>query len=650
MTGSARALPPPFDAPDLAPRLDVRLHPDPELFRALVETMTDPIAVLSPDGIVRYASPASERLSGYSSDQRVGRPVLEQVHPDDIPRLASLLARARRERAPFQCVEYRLRHADGTWRHVESHGRSMRPSDPEADWVVVSHDVTDRHEAMHALRASEERYEALVRHAAFGIFRTTRDGRFLDANPALVRMLGYDSIDDVLSLNIVTDVWMDAATREQLLPDPSGEPKQVEVQWKRKDGSPITVRLHGRAIGGDPLVFETFAEDVTEQRVMEEQFRHAQKMDAIGRLANGIAHDFNNLLSSILGYAELLNEQIPAGDPRLDDVKEIRKAGERATALTRQLLAYSRRQVMQARPIDLNSLLTGLDGMVRSTLGSRVDVQIHLEDGLPNISADPSHIEQAVTNLIVNARDAMPDGGTFVLETTRTTVDAASAHHRGVAMVPGQYVMLVASDTGPGMDAETKAKIFEPFFTTKGRGRGTGLGLATVYGVVQQSGGYIWVYSEPGMGTTFKMLLPVATTTGLVVPPDALPVPPDGSETVLVVDDDDAVRALAGRVLRRFGYHVMTAANAADAELIYHRHADRIQLLLTDVVMPQTSGPELACHLTALRPGLPVVYMSGFNTDVFAARGPLEPNVMLVNKPFTPELLATRVRQALDRR
>ncbi|MCX6538880.1 MAG: PAS domain S-box protein [Acidobacteria bacterium] len=625
-----------------------RLQVDAELFRTLVETMTDAIAVLSPDGIVQYSSPASERLSGFPQSERIGRHVLVHVHPDDVPRLAELIARARRERLPFERVEYRLRHTDGSWRYIESQGRSMRPADPDAFWVVVSHDVTHRHVAMQALRESEQRFESLVQHAAFGIYHTTKDGRFLDANPALVRILGYESLDEVLTLNITTDVWLDSSQREGLLPDPSGATKEVEVQWKRKDGSPITVRLRGRAIGGDPVVYETFAEDVTQHRILEEQFRQSQKMEAIGRLAGGIAHDFNNLLSSILGYAELLTEQIPVGDPRLDDVKEIRKAGERAAALTRQLLAYSRKQVLQPRQIDLNHVLTGLDGLLRSTAGRDVDVQIHLEDGLPKITADPSQIEQVITDLVVNARDAMPDGGKLEIETATGVLDASSASRRPV-VVPGQYVMLVVSDTGKGMDADTKAKLFEPFFTAKDRGRGRGLGLATVYGIIKQSGGYIWAYSQPGMGTTFKIFLPAATSTGIVVPASTAPVPQDGSETILLVEDDEPVRELAGRVLRRFGYQVLMAGNAAEAEKVFERHADQIQLLLTDIIMPQTSGLELAGRLKALKPGLHVVYMSGFTEDAFANRGPFDPKVTLINKPFTPELLATRIRQALDR-
>jgi two-component system cell cycle sensor histidine kinase/response regulator CckA len=528
-------------------------------------------------------------------------------------------------------------------------GANQLHVDAEALRVVASRDVTHRPEAMQALRESEQRFESLVRHAAFGIYHTMKDGRILDANPALVRILGYDSVDEVLTLNMASDVWRDPSERDGLLPDPSGTPKQVEVRWKQKDGTPITVRLRGRAIGGDPVVYETFAEDITRHCVLEEQFRQSQKMEAIGRLTGGIAHEFNNLLSSILGYAELLGEQFQAGDPRLDDVKEIRKAGERAAALTRQLLTCGRRQGRQSEQVELNHILTGLDALLRTAAGCGVDVQFHLEEELPTVIADPMQIEKLVTNLVVNARDAMPDGGTLVIETARAVLDSASASHQP-AVVSGQYVMLAVSDTGTGMDADTKARLFEPFFTTKDRAGSAGLGLATVYGIVRQSGGYIWVYSEPGVGTTFKIFLPAAGSSSVAIEPAAsVPVAADGSETVLVVEDDEPVRELAARVLRRFGYRVLVAGNAAEAEAVFEGHAGRIQLLLTDVIMPQTSGIELARRLTAIKPGLPVVYMSGFTEDAFANRGQFDPKVTLVNKPFTPELLATRVRVALDR-
>jgi PAS domain S-box-containing protein len=638
----------PTDAP--APRGSSRIKIDAELFQTLVETMTDAIAILAPDGTVQYMSPASERLSGYPASARIGRPVLEQVHPDDRQRLGALMTRARFDRLPFGRIEYRLRHADGTWRYIESHGRSMRPSDPESCWVIVSHDITHRHETIEALRTSEQRFESLVEHAAFGIYHTTPDGRILDANPAFASMLGYDSMDDVLALNMSSDVWLHPEARPQLLPDASGTLKEIEVQWKRRDGSPMTVRLRGRAIHGDPIVYETFAEDVTQQRLLEEQIQQSQKMEAIGRLAGGIAHDFNNLLSSILGYAELLAEQIPAGDPRLDDVKEIRKSGERASALTRQLLAYSRRQVLQPRELDLNQVLTGVRGLLHSALGSNIDFQIHLEEGLPAVLADPSQIEQVLTNLVVNAREGMPDGGKLVIETARGMLDAGLTG-RLLTPAQGQYVMLVVSDTGKGLDADAKARIFEPFFSTKSRGRGAGLGLATVYGIVKQSGGYIWVYSEPGMGTTFKVYLPVATSGRSVptAPGDEAPMRQDGTETILLVEDDEPVRELARRVLRRFGYQVLVAANADEAMVVFERHAAQIQLLLTDIIMPQTSGLELASRLKALKPELHVVYMSGFTEDAFANRGPYDPKITLIHKPFTQDLLAAKVRQVLDR-
>jgi len=620
-----------------------------EFYRVLVETMTDAITLLGIDGTIQYSSPSIERLTGFTPDERSGRPALEHVHPDDVQRIAAVMDRARGGHRSFERLEYRIRHADGTWRHVESHGRSLRPSDPDAPWVIVSRDVSGRYEAVQALQASEARFQALVEHAAIGIYHTTRGGQILDANPSLVRMLGYDSVDAVLALNIGRDVWMNAQERADLLPEPSGVLKQVEVQWRRKDGSLITVRLHGRAISGDPVVYETFAEDVSEQRLMEEQIRQSLKMEALGRLAGGVAHDFNNLLSSILGYSELLSEQIPVGDPRYDDVQEVRRAGEKAATLTRQLLAYSRKQVVQPTLMDVNAALMGMADVLRSAVGSHIDVQIQVAPGVPPIMADPSQLERIFANLAVNARDAMPGGGTLIFETAHCNVGAAAAH-RETGLLPGPYVLLIVSDNGRGLDEDAKARLFEPFFTTKERGKGAGLGLATVYGAVRQSGGVIRVYSQPGQGTTFKIFLPVASAGGTVIEANPVPLPREGSETILLVEDDDPVRELAARVLRRFGYRVMPAASAHEAEALFADHRHEIHLLLTDVMMPLVGGIELARRLTALAPALPVVFMSGYTDDAFASRGAADPTFTLVAKPFTPEALATRVRQVLDRK
>ncbi len=384
-------------------------------------------------------------------------------------------------------------------------------------------------------------------------------------------------------------------------------------------------------------------------RRAEEQLRQAQKMEAIGKLAGGIAHDFNNLLSVILTCSHLAMEELKAGDPLRDDLEQIRTAGERASALTRQLLAFSRCQTFERRVVDLGEVVHGVEKMLQRILGEDIELEVRVDRRLGHVLADPSQLEQVLLNLVVNARDAMPTGGKLTVEVSNVRLDGAYAEAHYDAS-PGDYVMLAVSDTGTGMDAETQARIFEPFFTTKEPGRGTGLGLATVYGIVKQSEGNVWVYSEPGRGTTFKVYLPRHTDASTAeVPrlPDVTSL--TGNETVLLVEDDPQVRAAARGILRRAGYYVLEARNAGEALLTCERHPQRIHLLLTDVVMPQLSGVELAHRLTAMRPELKVVCMSGYTDEAVLRHGVIDSSLLFVQKPLTPEALLTKVRQALDR-
>jgi nitrogen-specific signal transduction histidine kinase len=384
-------------------------------------------------------------------------------------------------------------------------------------------------------------------------------------------------------------------------------------------------------------------------RRSEQQFRQSQKMEAIGRLAGGIAHDFNNLLTGITGYSELLLNSLKPEDPMRGNLEEIRKAAARAASLTHQLLAFSRQQVLRPVILDLNALLANLHKMLRRLIGEDIELVTLLGPGLGRVKADRGQMEQVIMNLVVNARDAMPEGGRLILETANEELDEAYARTHPPTE-PGSYVMLAISDTGCGMGPDTLARIFEPFFTTKEQGKGTGLGLSTVYGIIKQSDGYIWAYSEPGQGTTFKVYLPqvqgeVSVEAETVPAPVELPL---GSETVLLVEDEDSVRNLVRTILRKNGYTVLEARHGAEALRVAIQHTGPIHLMLTDVVMPLMSGRQLAERLAPLRPDMKVMYMSGYTDQAIVHHGVLEPGTIFLQKPFTPNSLACKVREVLD--
>jgi len=506
-----------------------------------------------------------------------------------------------------------------------------------------------------ALRASEASYAHLVERAPVGIYRSSPAGRFLSVNAALVRILGYDSAADVLRLDMARDVYADPAERQRLLDRDTytdREYDEVEATWKRKDGRLLSVQLSVRAVrkgAGEVEYYETFVRDVTEQRRLQQQLVQSQKMEAVGRLAGGIAHDFNNLLTVITSYSDLLLQDLGGEDPKREDVEQVRKAAEGAAALTRQLLAFSRQQVLAPRVVSLSVVVQGVEKMLRRVIGEDVDLVTALDPDVGSVKADVGQLEQVLMNLAVNARDAMPGGGKLTIETANVEHDPDSAREREAAPVR-RFVMLAVSDTGIGMDEATKARIFEPFFTTKEAGKGTGLGLATVYGIVQQSGGFIWVYSEPGHGTTFKIYLPQVEASAQGRAASAAPGDlPRGTETVLLVEDAAAVRAVTRQVLERQGYTVLEAANGAAALQTAAGHPGPIHLLLTDVVMPVLSGRQLADQLAKVRPDAKVLYASGYTDDAVVRHGVLEAGISYLQKPFTADSLARKVREVLDR-
>ena len=634
-------------------RMRNRLAEREELFRLISENAADMIAVVDMDGRRIFNSDAYQKILGYSAEELKNSSSMDQIHPDDRERVKAAAGEARRS-GVGKNLEYRIRHKNGTWLVLESTSSVIGDASgvPEK-LVIVNRDITARKQASEALRLSEVSFRSVIENAPYGIYRAQASGKLLLVNPALQKMLGYDSQAELLLLNLTTDVYVDPLEHQRVndLFTKQKEFTDVQVDWKRKDGTPIKARCSGwfvkSAIDG-AAYFEVFAEDVTEKWLLERQLRMAQKMEAVGRLSGGIAHDFNNLLGVIIGYSQVLKRTLPPGSAFLEHAEEIEKAGQRAASLTRQLLAFSRQQVLAPAVLNLNSLISEMEKMLPRLIGEDIEIVIALDPAIGRVKADHGQLEQVVMNLAVNARDAMPDGGKVVITTANAVLDETwTRSHPGSKA--GDFVMLSVADTGTGIDSETLAHIFEPFFTTKERGKGTGLGLATVYGVVKQSGGYVWVESALGKGTAFQIYLP--RIEELVSVPE--PVAPiveafRGAETILLVEDADALRKLTHMLLEQHGYHVLVAANGAAALQLVEQKPERIDLLLTDVIMPGLNGRALAERLEILQPSLKVLYMSGYTDDAIVNHGVLESGTQLLHKPFSEESLIRKVREVLD--
>jgi two-component system cell cycle sensor histidine kinase/response regulator CckA len=609
------------------------------------------------EGLCTMINPAVTALSGWTSEDLLGKNPQDYLHhsrPDgtrytreDCPLLDMY-----DDGIPRRIYDEVFWRKDGSSFPVEYFATPIQENGVISGAVITFRDVSEQHHARKVLRESEARYRLLVENAAYGIFRTATDGTFLDANNALATMLGY-SLDELLKVN-AGSVYAHPEVREPLVATTmeKGFADGVELQWVRKDGQPVMVRLSARLIR-DPngeQCFEGIVENVTEWRALETQLRQAQKMEAVGRLAGGVAHDFNNLLMVIKGHTELLMERTAPEHPDFRKIDQIKKAADRAAALTRQLLAFSRMQVMQPRVIDLNGTITEMGKMLPRLIGEDIELAILTKPHLGHVKADAGQMEQVILNLTVNARDAMPHGGKLLIETSNVDLDETYARTHP-PLVPGRFVMLAVTDTGIGMDAATQAHIFEPFFTTKEKGKGTGLGLATVYGVVKQSNGFVWVYSELGKGTTFKIYLPRVDEA-----PEAeserkrkeeLPV---GSGKILLAEDEKEVREVAREFLEMAGYTVIEAKDGADALAVAERHTEKIDLLVTDMVMPGIGGRELATRLLALRPGLKVIYMSGYTEYANFKNEDFELRNVMLQKPFTRAALAAAVHQILGDR
>jgi two-component system, cell cycle sensor histidine kinase and response regulator CckA len=634
-------------------RIRRRLVNREELFHLISENAADMIAVVDMNGNRLFNSLSYQRVLGYTPEELRASSTLEQIHPEDRETVKKAAEEAQRS-GIGKTLEYRIRHKDGTWLFLESTSSVILDAAGKPEkLVIVNRNITERKSAEEALRRSEADFRSVVEDAPYGIYRASASGQFLQTNPAICKMLGYASAEELQRKDLANDIFLYAAEYQRLteLLIKSQEFKDIEMEWKRQDGTPITLRCSGRRIddrNGLLAYFEMFAEDVTEKRVLEKQLRMAQKMEAIGRLSGGIAHDFNNHLGVIIGYSRVLKKALGEKNALCEHASEIEKAGQRAASLTKQLLAFSRQQVLTPVVLSLNTLASDMENMLPRLLGEDVAVSLALEPELDSVKADPSQIEQVIMNLAVNARDAMPAGGKLKIRTANVEMDQTyTRSHPGSR--PGNYVLLAVTDTGIGMDPATLTHIFEPFFTTKDVGKGTGLGLATVYGIVKQSNGYIWVVSAPGKGTSFEIYLPRH-----VGQPAAEESKADGterlrgSENILLVEDAQPLRKLAQTFLDAAGFRVWSAGSGEEALDVAARSGVNFDLLLTDVVMPGMNGRALAEQLLPRQPAMRVLYMSGYTDSFIAGHGVLEPGTYLVHKPFTEEELIGKAREVLD--
>jgi two-component system, cell cycle sensor histidine kinase and response regulator CckA len=505
------------------------------------------------------------------------------------------------------------------------------------------------------LPSSLEQYESIVNNAVEGIFQSTPEGRYLLVNPALARMYGYNTPAELIESvdDISHSIYLDASVRIefQRLMETNGQVRGLQYQVRRRDGHIIWISEHARAVRdatGKVMYYEGFIEDITERKRIEQQLHQSQKMEAVGRLAGGIAHDFNNILTAILGYSELLQLRATDDDTR-QRADDIRKSTERAAALCRQLLTFSRSQILEPKTLDLNAVVLDMEKMLLRLISEDINLVASPGHSLPPIKADLGQIEQVILNLAVNARDAMRNGGTLTIETTTVHIDEKTVA-RNPELASGDYAMLAVSDTGCGIPSDVMARLFEPFFTTKPAGKGTGLGLATCYGIVKQAGGHITVYSEENRGTTFRVYLPaVREQCEAVESAKGNTSPTTGHETILLAEDEPAVRELSAMSLRELGYEVIEAADGSEAmRLAKTRGCRQIDLLVTDVVMPEMGGKELAYWLRTVSPKTRVLFTSGYTDRSIIRTGALNPGTRFLQKPYPLSALASEVRGTLD--
>lgn len=620
-----------------------------EKYRLLFEGNPMPMWVFDRQSLNFLAVNASAiRHYGYSREEFLSMTIAHIRPKEDVPKLVKSVFLRVEGLSNAEC--WRHQKKDGTVIDVEITSHPINWAGKDAE-LILAHDVTEQKEAQERLLQSEARFATAFHSSPLPItISTETDGRYVDANDAFLKMMGYDREELLNKASHVLRVWINPGDRNKMLERlESTQPEPLETRFRTKFGKERQVLISAERIvlDGIPCVLANTV-DITESRRLEAQFRQAQKMEAIGRLAGGVAHDFNNLLGVIMGYSELARELTPSNSTIASHLNNIKRAGQRAASLTKQLLAFSRQQVQSPQVLNLNTVVHDTSKMLLRLIGEDVSLIFRPAEPLGSVRADMGQIEQILMNLVVNARDAMPGGGKIVIETGNVELDETYVEQHSPVQ-PGPYVRLSVSDTGSGMDATTMSRIFEPFFTTKEPGKGTGLGLSTVYGIVKQSGGYVWVYSELARGTTFKIYLPRVDGVPQAHKPEQTNVVFDGgTETILLVEDDSLLRPLTAELLRSGGYRVFEAANATAALEIARQQGTFIDLVLTDVIMPGMSGPQLVSHLQSSYPTVAILFMSGYEGDLVSQAGITDLERAVIHKPFTKKDVLTKIRSVLD--
>jgi PAS domain S-box-containing protein len=643
-------------------RAEEALRKSGEKFRELFDNAPVGYHEFDIEGRITNVNRTELEMLGYTLEERIGQFVWRSIKDEEKSRQI-VLGKLAGVIPPSKALERTYRRKDGTTFPVLIQDQLLLDEKGRITGMRSTiQDITERKRAEDALRESEEKYRTILENIEDGYFEVDIAGNFTFFNDSMCRIYGYPR-EELMGMN--DRQYTDQENAKKLFQGfnkvyKTGEPSR-EFDWEitRKDGTKRSIESSVSLIKdllGNRMGFRGIVRDVTERKrieqektTLEEQLRQSQKIEAIGRLAGGIAHDFNNLLTVIKGYSQLSLHELKEDVPLRENIEEIKRAAERAADLTRQLLAFSRRQILEMKVLDLNTILRDMDKMLHRLIGEDIELITLLADDLGGVKTDPGWVEQIIMNLAVNARDAMPSVGKLTIETANVELDEhyARAH---VAVTPGRYAMLSVSDTGVGMPPEIRDKVFEPFFTTREKGKGTGLGLSTVYGIVKQSGGNIWVYSEPGYGTTFKIYLPrvdepLEEIKERVVKEEL----PRGSETILIVEDEEDVLKLAARILERQGYTVLQTSSTSKALEICKEQKKPIHLILTDVVMPQMGGRELADRIVSIHPETKVLYMSGYTDNAIVHHGVLEEGLNFMQKPFTLEILSRKVREALDK-